>query len=108
MRCIACDAGLHPTCGFPSHPASLAVRPLGSGRPPHHHLAPFVHSQVGFFTVVALPLFEAFAGAMPMAKPLVRATQDNLEYWERQQNVAAEVPKVPLQAPTPAAASLDV
>jgi cAMP-specific phosphodiesterase 4 len=41
-------------------------------------------SQIGFFDVVALPLFGAFAEAFPGAERFLVAARDNLKYWRAQ------------------------
>jgi hypothetical protein len=37
--------------------------------------------QVGFFDIVALPLFYSWATVFPEAMPLVRAVEDNCNRW---------------------------
>ena len=44
-------------------------------------------SQVGFFDIVALPLFQSFAQAFADATPLLEAVKDNYNMW-RDQTVA--------------------
>ena len=39
-------------------------------------------SQVGFFTKVGLPLFEALVEVLPSARCQLDAVRTNLEYWE--------------------------
>lgn len=41
-----------------------------------------LREQVGFFNVVVLPLFEAFAGAMPQGKPMLEAATSNRDFWK--------------------------
>lgn len=39
-------------------------------------------SQVGFFDIVALPLFQSYAQAFPEALPLLDAVKDNYQMWK--------------------------
>ncbi len=41
-------------------------------------------SQVGFFDIVSLPLFESFARAFPEAQPLLDAVRDNYHMWREE------------------------
>ncbi|KAL6752171.1 hypothetical protein V8C86DRAFT_3141473 [Haematococcus lacustris] len=43
--------------------------------------------QVGFFEIVVLPLYRAFAAAFPGAFPLLHAAKDNYRYWRQQQEL---------------------
>jgi hypothetical protein len=38
-------------------------------------------SQLGFFDVVALPLFQSFATRFPDTEPLLAGLRDNYAYW---------------------------
>eukprot|EP00798_Chlamydomonas_sp_ICE-L_P014589 gene14589-20640_t len=38
-------------------------------------------SQVGFFDIVALPLFQCYAQAFPQSQPLLDAVKNNYEMW---------------------------
>ncbi len=37
--------------------------------------------QVGFFEIVALPLFSAYTSMLPAAKPLLDAAMSNYHFW---------------------------
>lgn len=37
--------------------------------------------QVGFFEIVALPLFKQYVEMMPMAQPMLDAVKANYKYW---------------------------
>ena len=39
--------------------------------------------QVGFFEIVALPLFKQYVECMPMAQPVLDAVKANYQYWHR-------------------------
>ncbi|PNW81070.1 hypothetical protein CHLRE_07g342350v5 [Chlamydomonas reinhardtii] len=41
-------------------------------------------SQVGFFDIVALPLFQSFAQAFPEATPMLDAVKDNYAMWREE------------------------
>jgi hypothetical protein len=41
--------------------------------------------QVGFFDIVALPLFQSFAQAFPDATPMLEAVKDNYAMWREEQ-----------------------
>ena len=54
-------------------------------RPSHSLLAPpVVLMQVGFFDIVALPLFQSFAQAFPDSTPLLDAVKDNYSMWREE------------------------
>lgn len=40
--------------------------------------------QVGFFDIVALPLFQSFAQAFPEATPMLDAVKDNYAMWREE------------------------
>ena len=37
--------------------------------------------QVGFFEIVALPLFNGFVELIPDARPMLDGVMENYEYW---------------------------
>ena len=37
--------------------------------------------QVGFFEIVALPLFSAYTAMIPASKPLLDAAMSNYHFW---------------------------
>ena len=37
--------------------------------------------QVGFFEIVALPMFSSYVSAMPQSQPLLDAVMKNYHYW---------------------------
>jgi hypothetical protein len=45
--------------------------------------------QVGFFDIVALPLFQSFAQAFPDATPMLDAVKDNYAMWREEAQVFA-------------------
>ncbi|KAK9842956.1 hypothetical protein WJX74_004848 [Apatococcus lobatus] len=47
--------------------------------------AGMVKSQVGFFEIVALPLFNGFVELIPDARPMLDGVMANYEYWHSQQ-----------------------
>ncbi len=48
----------------------------------HTFPAPSHHLQVGFFDIVALPLFQSFSQKFPEAEPLLAAVKENYEMWK--------------------------
>ncbi len=40
--------------------------------------------QVGFFDIVALPLFQSFAQAFPDTSPMLEAVKDNYHMWREE------------------------
>ena len=40
--------------------------------------------QVGFFDIVALPLFQSFAQAFPESTPMLDAVKDNYLMWREE------------------------
>ena len=46
-------------------------------------------SQIGFFDIVALPLFQSFALTFPAASPMLEAVKDNYNMWKAQMAAAA-------------------
>ena len=42
------------------------------------------NTQVGFFDIVALPLFQSLAAAFPGAAPLLEAVRDNYAMWKEE------------------------
>ena len=46
-------------------------------------------SQSGFFNIVALPMYTAFAQAFPEAAPMLAAVKANLEFWAQAEAIAA-------------------
>lgn len=38
-------------------------------------------AQIGFFEVVALPLFKSFVEKFPLAQPMTEHAQENLSMW---------------------------
>ena len=51
-------------------------------------LSPLPLHQVGFFDIVALPLFQSFAQAFTEATPMLDAVKDNYNMW-RDETVAS-------------------
>jgi hypothetical protein len=47
--------------------------------------------QVGFFDIVALPLFQSFAQAFADAIPMLDAVKDNYAMWREEAAVFAQV-----------------
>ncbi|KAK9866453.1 hypothetical protein WJX84_009890 [Apatococcus fuscideae] len=43
--------------------------------------AGLIKSQVGFFEIVALPLFKQYVELLPMAQPVLDAVKANYQYW---------------------------
>lgn len=39
-------------------------------------------SQVGFFDIVAMPLFRSFSSMFPDCGPMVKAVEDNFKMWQ--------------------------
>ena len=38
-------------------------------------------AQIGFFEIVALPLFSAYTSMIPDSKPLLDAAMSNYQFW---------------------------
>ncbi len=55
-------------------------------------------SQVGFFEVVAMPLFKAFVGSFPGARPLMQGVYDNCRHWKQVAAAAAAATAAPQPA----------
>lgn len=55
-------------------------------------------SQAGFFDIVALPLFQSFALAMPDSAPMLEAVKDNYAMWREEATLFSGVP-LPLPLP---------
>jgi hypothetical protein len=60
--------------------AGLPVSPLFDRSKPG-----ITKSQVGFFDVVALPLFKAFASSFPGGGALLNSALANYKYWKKHQ-----------------------
>eukprot|EP00899_Mesostigma_viride_P019341 jgi/Mesvir1/27408/Mv07207-RA.3 len=45
-------------------------------------------SQLGFFSYIAFPLFEAWVAAFPASRPIMEAISANIKYWEKQRDAA--------------------
>lgn len=56
--------------------------------PPSRH--PVRAPQIGFFDIVALPLFQSFAQALPQATPMLDAVKDNYNMWKDEMMAAAQ------------------
>ena len=40
-----------------------------------------LHEQVGFFEIVALPLYQSMAAVLPGAQPMLNGAMDNYYLW---------------------------
>lgn len=48
-----------------------------------------MQQQVGFFDIVALPLFQSFAQAFTDATPMLEAVKDNYAMWREEAAIYA-------------------
>lgn len=46
----------------------------------------YLSLQVGFFDVVALPLFQNFGKVFPASRPLLAGVLGNYNHWQQQQH----------------------
>eukprot|EP00899_Mesostigma_viride_P019339 jgi/Mesvir1/27406/Mv07206-RA.1 len=45
-------------------------------------------SQLGFFSFIAFPLFEAWVAVFPASRPIMEEISANIKYWEKQRDAA--------------------
>ena len=55
-----------------------------------------LHSQVGFYDIVVVPLYHSFGRVFPGCQPMLSGVMNNYRFWSKQ----APAPASPLRKPS--------